>query len=83
MKPDEKKHFLKLVGAQIKKAREAKGISAAELARRTLTERSLIARLEAGNTNPTATTLKVVCDALEISFEELFRGFRPLPFQNS
>ncbi len=47
----------------------------AELARRTGTERSTIARMEGGRTNPTAVTLKLICDALEISFVELFEGF--------
>jgi transcriptional regulator with XRE-family HTH domain len=47
----------------------------AELARKTRTERSTIARMEGGRTNPTSVTLKLICDALDISFVEFFEGF--------
>ncbi|MCO6499355.1 MAG: helix-turn-helix transcriptional regulator [Vicingus serpentipes] len=70
-----KEKFLKNLGKHIKELREKKGLSAAEFARRAEMERSHIARLESGQTNPTSTTLKVICDALDISFEELFKGF--------
>ena len=72
----EKKEFLVALGEQIKKVREAKGISSAEFGRRAFIERSHISRLEGGGTNPTATTLKTICEALEISLEELFKDFK-------
>lgn len=71
----ERTEFLKRIGALIKEAREKNGMTPADLARKTNTERSTIARLEGGRTNPTAVTLKLICDALEISFLELFEGF--------
>lgn len=71
----EKKEFLIRIGEQIRRTREKQDVTAAELARLTSTERSLIARIETGRTNPTATTMKVICDALNISFAELFEGF--------
>ena len=72
----EKEEFLKALGLHIKQLREQKGWSAAEFGRQTDMERSHIARLETGGTNPTATTFKVICEAFEISFEELFAGFK-------
>ena len=71
-----KDEFLKSLGQQIKKIREEKGVKAAEFGRRAFMERSHVARLEAGNTNPTATTLRIVCKALEIELDELFKGFK-------
>lgn len=71
----EKQLFLKKLGEQIIKIRESKGISASDLAKKTFTDTSLIARLEMGRTNPTATTLKMIAEALEVSFEELFKDF--------
>lgn len=70
-----KKEFLIALGKHIKKTRQEKGLSAAEFGRRAFLERSHIARLEGGNTNPTATTLRMVCKALKIEFDELFEGF--------
>lgn len=75
MEETEKQLFLKKLGEQIVKIRESKGVSASELAKKTFTETSLIARLEMGRTNPTATTLKLVAEALDVSFEELFKDF--------
>lgn len=71
----DKDEFLKALGKQIKNLRESKGLSAAEFARRAYMERSHVARLESGGTNPTSTTLKVICTALEIDMEDLFKGF--------
>lgn len=70
-----KDEFLKALGQQIKSIREKKGLSAAEFGRRAFMERSHVARLESGGTNPTSTTLKTICNALEIEMEDLFRGF--------
>lgn len=75
MDAEKKSEFLKDIGQQIKTARENLGITAVELAKRTGTERSTIARIETGRTNPTASTLKSIADALGISFVELFDGF--------
>ena len=71
-----KDEFLLALGQHIKKIRELKGLSAAEFGRRAFMERSHVARLESGGTNPTSTTLKTICNALEIEMEDLFRDFR-------
>jgi transcriptional regulator with XRE-family HTH domain len=67
--------FLRALGLHIKRLRTEKGLSAAEFGRRAFMERSHVARLESGGTNPTATTMKVICEALEIELEDLFKGF--------
>ena len=72
---NKKEQFLKALGEQIANARNMRGISSAELARKAFADTSLISRIEKGRTNPTATTLLMICEALEISFEELFIGF--------
>ena len=79
MNKSEKELFLKLLGQQVSKAREKRGVSSAELARKAFADTSLISRIEKGRTNPTSTTLKMICEALEISFEELFEGFYDKP----
>ena len=71
-----KDDFQKRLGQHIKKVRLSKGISAAQLSRLTEIDKPHISRLESGGTNPTATTIKAICDALDISFEELFKGFK-------
>lgn len=71
----EKEHFLKQLGSQIAKVRARKGLSSADLARRTFSDTSLISRIEKGKTNPTAMTLLMICQALDITFSELFDDF--------
>lgn len=72
----DKDEFLLKLGNHIKAIREQKGLSAAEFGRRMNMERSHVARLEGGGTNPTSTTLKTICNALEIEMEDLFKGFK-------
>ncbi|TNE52824.1 MAG: XRE family transcriptional regulator [Bacteroidetes bacterium] len=76
MERSEKELFLRQLGEHISSTRKMRGVSSAELARKTYSDTSLISRIEKGRTNPTITTLKMICDALEISFEDLFHGFR-------
>ncbi|CAG5087448.1 helix-turn-helix domain-containing protein [Parvicella tangerina] len=71
-----KDEFLIELGRHIKSIREQKGLSAAEFGRRAFMERSHVARLEGGGTNPTSTTLKTICNALEIEMEDLFKRFK-------
>lgn len=73
----DKDEFLKALGQQIKKIRQEKEIKAIDFAKKAFMERSHIARLEAGGTNPTATTLHLICKALDVELEELFKDFRP------
>jgi ribosome-binding protein aMBF1 (putative translation factor) len=52
------------VGEQVREAREAAGLSQRELARRMGTSQAAVARLEAGGTGATLTTLQRVAAAL-------------------
>lgn len=62
-------------GKHLRALREAKGVSSAEMARRCFMDRGNYTRIETGKTNPTLITLKKICDALEISYTELFINF--------
>ncbi len=61
-----------IVGKNIQKIRESKGISQQELAAKCNFEKSNMSRLEAGRVNPTLSTLEKVAKALDISLAELF-----------
>lgn len=65
---------LKQLGQNIKRIREGKDISQADLARMCEFERSNMARIETGNTNPTVLTLLKIANSLEVSIEELVKG---------
>jgi HTH-type transcriptional regulator / antitoxin HipB len=62
------------LSVQVRKTREAKGLSQSQLAERMGTQQSVIARLEGGGITPTLPTLKRVADALgtklTVGFEE-------------
>ena len=77
-----KEEFLIALGNHIKQLRERKGLTAAEFARRTYMERSHIARLEKGKTNPTATTLIQLCMALNMNLNEFFNSFEYYPWSS-
>jgi ribosome-binding protein aMBF1 (putative translation factor) len=55
------------VGRQIRELREARGVSQRQLAERMGTTQSVIARLEAGGTKPSLSTLERVANALGAS----------------
>ena len=79
MDEKEKKDRLKLqkrFGDHLKKVREAKGLTPAELSRRCFMERSNIARIEAGRLNPSLFLLKKLATGLEMELEELLKGFK-------
>lgn len=61
-----------IVGKNIQKIRESKGISQQELAAKCNFEKSNMSRLEAGRVNPTLSTLEKVAKSLDISLAELF-----------
>ena len=75
MDSKEKTELLKKFGQQLKRVREEKGISAAELGRLTFIDKPHITRLEKGGTNPTLTTLIKLAGALEVEIHELFEGY--------
>ncbi len=79
MNDQEKEDKLKLqkrFGAHLVKLRESKGLTAAELARLCYMERSSIARLETGRTNPSLFVLRKLSIGLKLEIEELLRDFR-------
>lgn len=67
----DKEQLQKAIGKRIKTMRESKNIAQQDLAYACNFEKSNMARLEAGNTNPTLYTLKKIADALEIPLHEL------------
>ncbi len=68
---EEEKSLLIRVGNRIKELRSEKGISQQELAALIDYEKSNMSRLEAGNTNPTITTLNKVAQALDVPLHSL------------
>lgn len=67
----------KLVGENLKKAREAAGLSQVELAHRLGAtslgiQQSYLSELERGKRNPTLLTLAAIADALQIRLHDLF-----------
>lgn len=78
-KDREKKDKLKLqkqFGTHLVKLRTAKGLTAAELGRLCYMERSSIARLETGRTNPSLFVLKKISLGLGVELEELLKGLK-------
>lgn len=72
----DKLEFQKKLGAHIRKVREKKKITAAELARRCLMDKPNIHKLETGKFNPSVFYLSKICTGLGISLEELLSGFK-------
>jgi transcriptional regulator with XRE-family HTH domain len=62
-----------IVGKQIQKLRESRGLSQQDLAAKCNFEKINMSRLEAGRVNPTLSTLEKVAKALDVSIAELFR----------
>lgn len=63
-----------LLGGNIKRFRLGKGLSQIDLAALTNIEQAKIARLESGQANPTLRTLVRICEALEVSMEDLVKS---------
>lgn len=61
------------IGRQVRSLREAQRLSQRELAERMGTTQSAIARLEAGGSRPSLSTLERVADALGTTIEVRFR----------
>ncbi|MDF0719982.1 helix-turn-helix transcriptional regulator [Kaistella sp. PBT33-4] len=69
----DKKEFQIAIGKRIRQLRETKNISQVELAALCNFEKSNMSRLEAGKTNPTAYTLHIISQKLEIETFEILR----------
>jgi ribosome-binding protein aMBF1 (putative translation factor) len=61
------------LGRQVRELREAHGLSQRELAERMHTTQSVVARLEAGGSKPSLSTLERVANALGTSVDVRFR----------
>lgn len=75
----EKKERLKLqkrFAEHLVALRKSKCLTPAELARRCEMERSNIARIETGRTNPSLFVLKKLCIGLDMELDELLKGFK-------
>jgi putative transcriptional regulator len=71
---EEKLRLQKQFGKHLIKLRESKGLTPAELARNCFMERSNIARLETGRTNPSLFVLKKLSVGIGIKIEDLLKG---------
>lgn len=67
----------KILGKRIKSLRKDKGWSQEELAHIAKINRSFMGEIERGEKSPTISSLEKITNALEISFEELFRYIQP------
>lgn len=67
----DKKDFQIAIGKRIKQLREDRKVSQVELAALCNFEKSNMSRLEAGNTNPTAFTLFIIAQKLDIEVFEI------------
>ncbi len=70
----DKDDLQRAIGKRIKTLRESKNIAQQDLAAACNFEKSNMARLEAGNTNPTIYTLKKIAENLEIELTDLVKG---------
>lgn len=70
----EKVTFLQKLGSNIKKLRQEKGISQAELARMCDKERASIERIENGKINPSAYVLYEVAKGGQLNLKDFFEG---------
>ncbi len=70
----EKKQLQKTIGNKIRQIRISKNIAQQDLSAKCNFEKSNMARIEAGNTNPTIYTLYKIAKNLNISLTELVSG---------
>jgi len=69
MKDTETQRFAK----NMKKLREAKGLSQGDIHRATGIDRAYISNLEAGKQNPTLETIAKIAEALKVSSDQLLK----------
>jgi transcriptional regulator with XRE-family HTH domain len=67
------KKYLQLVGNNIRKMRDKKGISQQELADSSDVAKSTIQRIEKGDMNPSLLTIRSISVALEVELSELVK----------
>ncbi len=69
----DKEELQRAVGKRIKELRESKNIAQQDLAAACNFEKSNMARLEAGNTNATIYTLKIIAKNLKVELADLVK----------
>ncbi len=69
----DKDDLQRAIGKRIKELRESKNIAQQDLAAACNFEKSNMARLEAGNTNPTIYTLKTIAENLKVELTDLVK----------
>lgn len=72
---DEKDAFYKKLGNQVKKLRKEKGLTLGELGLRGDLDKHVLSRVENGKKKINVYSLNKICEALEITPEEFFKGF--------
>ena len=63
-------------GQHLKSLRKSKGLTAAEVSRRMDIDKPNYTRIESGRTNPSLFVLRKISNGLDITMEELFKGFK-------
>ncbi|MDB0603072.1 helix-turn-helix transcriptional regulator [Tenacibaculum maritimum] len=69
----DKEELQRAIGKRIKALRESKNIAQQDLAAACNFEKSNMARLEAGNTNATIYTLKIIAKNLKVELSDLVK----------
>ena len=69
----DKEELQRAIGKRIKELRESKNIAQQDLAAACNFEKSNMARLEAGNTNATIYTLKIIAKNLKVELVDLVK----------
>lgn len=70
----DKEELQRAIGKRIKELRESKNIAQQDLAAACNFEKSNMARLEAGNTNATIYTLKIIAKNLKVELADLVKN---------
>ncbi len=63
------------VGMRIRELRNEQGISQEKLALKADIDRTYLAGVELGKRNPSVKSLEKILQALDVSFEDFFKGF--------
>lgn len=63
----------KKLGVNIKRIREAKGMTQGDLCRKLEIDRAYMSNVENGNKNPTLATIEKIAKALGVSIDELMK----------
>src|SRR6266496_1998650 len=74
---DQQRRAVSNVGARLRRRREEAGLSLRQFARSLGVSASFVSQLENGKSQPSVATLYLICNALELSIDELFTPEQP------